>query len=282
MRKRIIQKLTMLALIVMASIPAFAQGGKFGTNAGATTSVPPGKNVGDPFDYYELKYEVTDAPGGMYTVKVIGFSEYAKNAPEKFVADGEFDQTVTIPHYVKKEDSTPFVVDAVAEGAFGTSAEGISDIASKVKKLVIDFKSDAESEGATQDIPVSIGANAFAGLTALTEVKNLTPGAIVAAISESAFADAICLNASLIVPDCSMGKYAKAQGWKKFVSIYNTGGELFGDINGNGSVAGNDVTALKKVIAGTRTETDACDVNSSGGVTGADVTALKKVIAGTY
>jgi phosphoribosylformimino-5-aminoimidazole carboxamide ribonucleotide (ProFAR) isomerase len=79
-----------------------------------------------------------------------------------------------------------------------------------------------------------------------------------------------------------MGKYAKAQGWKKFVSIYNTGGELFGDINGNGSVAGNDVTALKKVIAGTRTETDACDVNSSGGVTGADVTALKKVIAGTY
>ena len=281
MRKRIIQKLTMLALIVMASVPAFAQGGKFGTNAGATTSVPPGKNVGDPFDFYELKYEVTNAPGGMYIVKVIGFSEYAKNAPEKFDADGEFDQTVTIPHYVKKEDSTPFVVEAVAEGAFGTSAEGISDIASKVKKLVIDFKSNAESEGGTQDIPVSIGANAFAGLTALTEVTSLSPTP--PTCPAGAFASSV---KTLIVPEGSkvMGLYAKpvAEAWRKITTIKNTAGLQFGDVDKNKRVNGQDVSKLNQVIAKTATSNDACDVDANGRINGQDVSILNQEIAKQY
>ncbi len=242
MRKRIIQKLTMLALIVMASIPAFAQGGKFGTNAGATTSVPPGKNVGDPFDYYELKYEVTQATGGMYIVKVIGFSEYAKNTPEMFDAGKDFDQTVTIPHWVN-DGSTPFVVEAVAEGAFGTSAEGISDIASKVKKLVIDFKSDTESSGATQGIPVSIGANAFAGLTALTEVQNFTPGDKVLGFDDSVFEITRYTKASLVVPNDAILGYSGAEGWTNFMKM-SDGAVIRGDVDGDGYVDDFDYACI--------------------------------------
>lgn len=294
MRKRIIQKLTMLAFVAMVGIPAFAQGGKFGseTNAGVATTIGDNVGAGDVFDLQELRYYVKSIEDGVLDLEVIGLSSQVAGATgDPTLLTSKWEGTVTIPHKLSAADvDRAAEISSIAANAFTTtvlyptteggknatdSKDNFTAAAAKVTKIIIDYNADAT-------VVAGIGANAFAGLTALTEVKNLTPGAKVADISESAFADAICLNASLIVPDCSMGKYAKAQGWKKFVSIYNTGGELFGDINGNGSVAGNDVTALKKVIAGTRTETDACDVNSSGGVTGADVTALKKVIAGTY
>lgn len=240
-----------------------------------------GLQEGNQFDFYGVKYEVlgTTATGNVYRTKAVGLETNLYNNPD--LADGEdIENVLKIQHYIAPSNpSWGMIVESVVANAFDATNVP-SGVAEKIYMLVIDYSDDDFVDGAIVSLPTT--GNTFAGLTGLTGVKSLIPGAKVAGISANAFATSVFNNASLIVPDVSMGKYAKAQGWKKFASIYNTEEELFGDINGNGSVAGNDVTALKKVIAGTRAETDACDVNSNGSVAGNDVTALKKVVAGTY
>lgn len=275
MNKMIMNRLTMLAVTLMASMACFAQG-KGGETTGWGSVFGP--------NYQELSYSVTT--NSIHVAEVTGFASYVvatpeiMDDPEAYSTDPNLQiekNTIIINHFMT---GSPNVwIPSVADNAFASVA---SDLASRIKTIKIDFKGDSESSNTTQDDPVVIGENAFAGLTSVETVFNYTPGEYVTNIPESAFAPTVYSNASLIVPDCSMGKYAKAQGWKNFVSIYNTAGELFGDINGSDDVTGADVTALKRVIAGTRDETDACDVNCSGDVTGADVTALKRVIAGTY
>ena len=271
----IMNRLTMLAVTLMASMACFAQG-KSGETTGWGAVFGP--------NYQELSYSVTT--NSIHVAEVTGFASCVLTTP-KIMDDPEAysndpnlkieKNTIIINHFMT---GSPNVwIPSVADNAFASVA---SDLASKIKTIKIDFKDNSESSNTTQDLPVVIGENAFAGLTSVETVFNYTPGEYVKDIKENAFADAVYSNASLIVPDCSMGKYAKAQGWKNFVSIYNTAGELFGDINGDEDVTGADLTALKKVIAGTRDETDACDVNCDEDVTGADLTALKRVIAGTY
>lgn len=269
----IMNRLTMLAVTLMASMACFAQGKM-------TTGMPgAGLQVGEKFDFYGVKYEVlgTTGTGNVYRTKAIGLETSLLENYD--LADGEdMENALKIQHYVAPSNpSWGMIVESVETDAFKTVPQ---ELAAKLYKLVIDYSDDDFVNGAIVSLPTT--GNTFAGLTGLIEVKSLIPGAKVAAISTDAFATSVFNNASLIVPDVSMGKYAKLQGWKKFASIYNTEEELFGDINGNGSVAGNDVTALKRVIAGTRAETDACDVNSNGSVAGNDVTALKRVVAGTY
>ena len=279
MNKNFMNRLTMLAVTLMASMACFAQG-KLATN------IPPGKQVGDEFNYLELRYKVLENAAG-YITKVVGFASYVEEDPTLMKTGGEKNEwtpyTVEIVHYVPAGSGTngspSMIVQEVAGDVFKTVN---TELAGYVTTLIIDYSDDPRCQEKSEYVELPTTGNTFAGLTSLTEVKCFTPGAKVAAISTDAFATSVFNNASLIVPEVSMGKYAKKTGWKNFVSIYNTEEELFGDINGSGDVTGPDVTALKKVIAGTRAETDACDVNCSGDVTGPDVTALKKVIAGTY
>ena len=267
----IMNRLTMLAVTLMASIACFAQG-----KSGEATEW--GQNFGP--DYQELKYDVT--VGSPFQVSVIGFSDAVVNDPTIMNNPPDKDgvtivaHKVVVPHWLPGDASKASVWNKSVQANAFKNVD--AELAGYVTTLAIGFEDNELINGA----PVAIGENAFSGLTSLATVISDTPGEYVTNIPESAFAATVYSNASLIVPDCSMGKYAKAQGWKNFVSIYNTAGELFGDINASEDVTGADLTALKTVIAGTRDETDACDVNCDEDVTGADLTALKRVIAGTY
>ena len=245
MNKMIMNRLTMLAVTLIASMACFAQGK-------LTTGFPAdGLKKGDTFDHMGVKYKITVDPvedQNVYFVEAIGFETSLLN-DFSLMDEEPLENDLTIFHVKKPgqgETGNSFVVLSVAANAFQTVD---SELAVKINRLIIEYSEDDYANNGIIALPTT--GSTFAGLTALSEVKSLTPGAKVAAIPATSFATSVFNNASLIVPEVSMGKYAKAQGWKNFVSIYNTDGELFGDINGNGSVAGNDVTALKRVVAGT-------------------------------
>ena len=290
MRKGIIQKLTMLAFVAMVGIPAFAQGGKFGTNAGVATTIGEGHVPGDVFDLEELQYYVIDTESGL-NLKVIGFASYISGATgDPTLLESKYAGTVTIPHYLYPADvGVAAHVSSVAANAFTTtvlyptapgnsadSKDQFATAAAKVTNLVIDYSST--------EITAEFGANAFAGLTALTEVKNLTPGDKVLDIPENAFANTTYGNATLIVPDGSqtMGLYAQHTGWCYFLLIKSpsmTG--YFLDINGDGDIDEYDLLALEDAcllddFTGLSSET--LDVNGDGFVDEFDMLALEDLL----
>ena len=290
MRKGIIQKLTMLAFVAMVGIPAFAQGGKFGTNAGVATTIGEGHVQGDVFDLEELQYYVIDTESGL-NLKVIGFASYISGATgDPTLLESKYAGTVTIPHYLDPADvGVAAHVSSVAANAFTTtvlyptapgnsadSKDQFATAAAKVTKLEIDYS--------PTEITAEFGANAFAGLTALTEVKNLTPGDKVLDIPENAFANTTYGNATLIVPNGSqtMGLYAQHTGWCYFLLIKSpsmTG--YFLDINGDGDIDEYDLLALEDAcllddFTGLSSET--LDVNGDGFVDEFDMLALEDLL----
>jgi hypothetical protein len=245
MRKRTIQKLTMLALIVMASIPAFAQGGKFGseTNAGVATTIG-FHPLGTKFNYKELKLEVTqESP---YMVEVIGFSDAVKANPSLLDGSDErfVEKTLVIPHVIVGGGGDPTTIfEGVRANAF---AEVDADLVSMVTSLQIDY--NASYVASNPGTPLTaIGANAFAGLTSVATVTSFSPTP--PTCSEDAFASSV---KTLIVPTGTsvMGLYAKsnAKAWRKIATIKNTDGLKFGDVDKDGRVRSGDLTTLQKEI----------------------------------
>lgn len=289
MRKRTIQKLTMLAFIVMASIPAFAQGGKFGseTNAGVATSISPGHVGGDIFDYQELRYYVK-SNDGILDLEVIGLaSQLAGATGDETLVTSEFGGTVTIPHKLTADVAGQAAeISSIAANAFTTtvlyptteggknatdSKDNFTAAAELVTKIIIDYNAEATAVA-------GIGANAFAGLTALTEVKNLTPGANIAAIPTNSFAATVFSTAQLVVPAGSMQAYAAAAGWKKFVHLENTEGLIMGNVAGSGpELTISDARKLLSMIGSTDFPENA-DLNGDGQITISDYRKLLSMI----
>jgi len=253
----IMNRLTMLAVTLMASMACFAQGK-------LATSIPGGMPVGKEFDYMELKYKVLENAAG-YTVEVIGFAD-------AFVADpSQFDKaeegveikthnTVTISHIIGESDKVQVktYIARVVAGALNTND---ATLASKVTALEIDYSDDAMATA-----PVIIGENAFAGLTSLTTVESFIPGAKVAAIPATSFATSVYKTATLKTPEKVMGKYTSKDGWKRFLKITD-GSILLGDIDGNGSITALDVAKFNKAYktgVWTGLNKDAVDMNSDG------------------
>ena len=279
MRKRTIQKLTMLALIVMASIPAFAQGGKFGseTNAGVATTIG-FHPLGTKFNYKELKLEVTqESP---YMVEVIGFSDAVKANPSLLDGSDErfVEKTLVIPHVIVGGGGDPTTIfEGVRANAF---AEVDADLVSMVTSLQIDY--NASYVASNPGTPLTaIGANAFAGLTSVATVTSFSPTP--PTCSEDAFASSV---KTLIVPAGTsvMGLYAKpnAKAWRKIATIKNTDGLKFGDVDKDGRVRSGDLTTLQSVIKGNKPANDACDVDGDGRVRSGDLTTLQKEIKSNY
>ena len=272
MNKMIMNRLTMLAVTLMASMACFAQGKM-------ATTIESGKQVDDVFDYLELKYKVLDNAAG-YTVEVIGFAD-------AFVADpSQFDKaeegveikthnTVTISHIIGESDKVEVktYIARVVAGALNTND---ATLASKVTALEIDYSDD---EMATA--PVIIGENAFAGLTYVATVKSLSPTP--PTCPEGAFASSV---KTLIVPEGSkvMGLYAKpnAKAWRKITTIKNTAGLMFGDVDKDRRVRSGDLTTLQQVIQGQKPSNDACDADGDGRVRSGDLTTLQREIQGNY
>ncbi len=88
-------------------------------------------------------------------------------------------------------------------------------------------------------------------------------------------------NATLYVPAESLEQYRAANGWKEFVHIEAIVDAIKGDINGDKSVDGNDVSALlEMVLAGgvTDAQKSVADVNGDNSVDGNDVSALLEMV----
>lgn len=291
MRKGIIQKLTMLAFVAMVGIPAFAQGGKFGTNAGVATTIGEGHVAGDVFDLEELQYRVIDTETGL-NLEVIGFASYISGATgDPTLLESKYAGTVTIPHYLDPADvDVAAHVSSVAANAFTTtvlyptapgnsadSKDQFAAAAAKVTKLEIDYS--------PTEITADIGANAFAGLTALTEVNNLTPGAKIAKIPVNSFDENVYKTASLIVPAEKMGKYASTQGWKEFYLVKdNEDGKILGNLNTDSKLTLADYSKLySEIKTATKNGTSVTystykDLNGDGKITLADYSLLYSIV----
>ena len=183
-------------------------------------------------------------------------------------------------HYIPPSDpSFGMVVESVETDAFKTIP---SALAAKIYKLVIDYSDDDFVDGAIVSLPTT--GNTFGGFVAATnstsndgliEVKNLTPGAKVAAISATSFAESVYKTVSLSVPSEKMGKYSQAAGWKNFYKIKDLGGHLLGNMNTDTRLTTADCSSLLLLVKSHATTFPAyADINGDGRLTTADCTAL--------
>lgn len=275
MSKNFMNRLTMLAVTLMASMACFAQG-KSATTIGA------GHVAGDIFDYQELRYYVI-SNSGILELEVIGLaSQISGSTGDETLLTSEFDNKVTIPLYVSGTVAgQSFFVSSIAANAFtSTSCRGdaadnkanFADAAALVTSITIDYNEDYT--------PATIGENAFAGLTALTEVNNLTPGTAIDEIPETAFATSVYKTATLTVPEGSLAGYASTDGWNKFYFI-SDGNITLGDLAVDGEIDSLDVKELKKLILN-GTYSAAADLNGDGDIDSLDLKKMKQIILGTY
>ena len=267
-------RLTMLAVTLMASIACFAQG-KGGEATGWTA---------DSFgpDYQELKYNVT--VGSPHQVSVIGFADGILANPQWMVTPPDDPKvaivanTVTIYHYLPGDigENLPAVWNHGVEANAFKSVD--ADLASNVTKLSIEYVNNNTTEGNA----VTIGENAFSGLTSLATVISAIPGDAVQPIPESAFAANVYKTAKLMVPAGSLAKYAdeETEGWNKFYLI-SDGEVTLGDLEEDGEIDALDVKELKKMILN-GTYSAAADLNGDGDIDALDLKKMKQIILGTY
>ncbi len=258
----IMNRLTMLAVTLMASMACFAQG-KF--DKGLVTSIGTGKAQYEIFDYQELRYRVlnenwVDEPHGVdgYEVEIIGFASQISGADgnpdyiSNSSIDNEvgYDNKITIGHVITKEVAGVDVhVIAVAANAFTSTTcyndaaankSKFAEAAAKVKTIKFDFNPGKNDKFADLSVP-TIGANAFAGLTSLENVNCYSPVASTA--SSSIFdEDVYCLaNLNLInIGNEAALSYGSQKGWYKFLFRY-IDDYLMGDTDNDGEITTADV-----------------------------------------
>jgi len=121
-----------------------------------------------------------------------------------------------------------------------------------------------------------ISGGAFTGCTNLTTVisKALTPPNL----TGDGFEETTYSNAPLYVPAASLQTYQSTKYWSSFTTI-----KPIGDMDGDGVVGVDDVTALIALILSGDTSTvnvDVLDMDGDGVLGVDDVTALINVILG--
>ena len=296
MNKMIMNRLTMLAVTLMASMACFAQG-----NAKMiTTLINQPHNEGDIVDLYELRYYITEDNGGnCLELEVIGFASdvtgtvgavYTTTPGDPNKVTSEYDGILEIPStYPASEVGVKCNVTSIAANAFtATTCRGddekykakFADAAALVTKIRIAY--DEEFPYA-----ITIGDNAFGSftcvtqsngtLTGLTEVENQTPGDKVADISATSFASSVYVNATLKVPDGAMGKYNTAVGWQNFLKITDSTGRVLGDFNGDGKIKSKDYKELLKLTglsASDPSYTVYADMDGNGKIASKDIKLL--------
>ncbi len=93
-------------------------------------------------------------------------------------------------------------------------------------------------------------------------------------ISSYSFYYSVYDNATLFVPEASLNDYKTADNWKRFKNIVGIPGAGPGDVDGNGSIEVNDVTALIDLILNGGDTSIYCDVNGDGEVSILDITII--------
>ena len=154
--------------------------------------------------------------------------------------------------------------------------EGVTVIANQAAREVTSI-----TEVELPSTMVEIRPSAFSGITGITKVTCLatTPPECTGE-NGNYFTDEVYQNATLYVPMRSLNLYQNAAVWCNFQHIegIDTGDEehIIGDVNHDGLVLINDVTALIDYLLDDSIEicTTCADVNGDTNVTIADVTAL--------
>lgn len=208
-------------------------------------------NVAEGSEYFSTYDGCLYATGG-YTVK-----------PEKGRADGDeiFGLTALVGVPTGWQQSVLRV------------PEGVTVIANQAAREVTSI-----TEVELPSTLVEIRPSAFSSITGITRVTCL---ATTPPNSGSYFTDAVYQNATLYVPMRSVELYQSAEGWSNFQHIegIDTGDDpfLLGDVNDDGKVAINDVTALiDYLLSGDDTGINvaAADCSQDGTIAINDVTAL--------
>lgn len=266
MNKMIMNRLTMLAVTLMASMACFAQGNY-------ATSLPgAGLQPGDPFDYMGVKYEVISVLGtnNVYSTKAIGFETNLLNDFSK-MDEEPMNNLLPIQHYVAPAGSSNGMLVASVEPNIFQTVD--PELAAKITSLKIDDQSDdIFANGAIDALPTT--GSTFAGLTGLTEVTCRIPGDKVAAISNNSFATNVYKTATLIVPDGAMGKYNNLSGWQNFMKIQDQAGNVLGDLNGDGAVKNKDYKTLLGMTGLTEGQvgfSPNADLNGDGKISNKDI-----------
>lgn len=296
MNKMIMNRLTMLAVTLMASMACFAQG-KF--DKGLVTSIGTGKALYAIFDYQELRYRVlnenwVDEPRGLegYEVEIIGFASQISGADgnpdyiSNSSIDNEigYDNKITIGHVITKEVAGVDVhVIAVASNAFTSTTcynddaankSKFAEAAAKVKTIKFDFNPGINDKFADLSVP-TIGANAFAGLTSLKNVNCFSPVASTA--SSSIFDEDVYYDAELYLPegDGVAQSYSKQLGWRAFLIKY-IGEDLMGDADSDDEITGADISYIKDLYMDDDCE-EMFDFDGDDVITGSDISFLRKI-----
>ncbi len=128
-------------------------------------------------------------------------------------------------------------------------------------------------------IPASvetIGNNAFYCCNGLENVTCLatTPPAV------DEFTFVSCYGATLHVPAGSLEDYAAADYWNRFAAIQPIGGNVPGDLSGDGVLTVQDVTRLIDLVLSGGEYSSVADVNGDGQVNIQDVTILIRMVLG--
>ena len=234
MNKIFMNRLTMLAVTLMASMACFAQG-KF--DKVATELVP--HQAGDYFDLNELRYYCESVATGVQYLEVVGFASYVcSDTGDPTLITSKWNGKVTIPNYVEGSGGCAAWVKSVAANAFTTTVctgddkpnrDQFTDAAALVTKM--DFLYDDKH---TYD-PAEIEANAFAGLTNVRDITNYFPGDEINDIDEDSFAGIVYDKAELIVPVGAIPDYCVADGWTYFYKV-SDGKTKKGDVDDNNKV----------------------------------------------
>lgn len=303
MNKKIKKRLMMLAVIVMASMAAFAQGSKFGANTGVVTNIG-FHTAGDVFDYEALRYYVVSAGDAGLQLEVIGLAGYISGKSGEYYSDQHiladpnkvtdiYGGKITIPHKLSAADAGQNCeILSIAANAFTStvlypttdggknethSKNQFATAAALVTSIEILYHTEATAVA-------SIGANAFAGLTALTQVENFTPGDKIKAINKNSFDENVYKTAPLIVPATLMGKYASKNGWKEFYIIKDSEDKILGNVNGDKKLNATDYLKLYSEIKiamnnnTTVTYSTYKDINGDGKVNATDYQLLYNII----
>ena len=265
-------KSLLLAAFALGTQNVSAQ--KVAVDDAVATNIQPNMSVGQKFYYEAIVYQITVADGSKYNVNAIGF--YADEIKETVEIIGS-----------GSANGADFVVDEIEALNSALALSGTDFVAGDAAKLaeieLINFIAEGGFEG-------TIAANAFANLSGLTDVKTelTTPPTA----DDTAF-EAI-KSANLTVPDDNAdgtiaGKYAVADGWKKFKKMYVDGYTVdgvayqFGDVNCDGRLNTRDVTALRSYIGNASAYTGkinlrSVDVNGDGRKNTRDCTTLRTYI----
>lgn len=312
MNKMIMNRLTMLAVTLMASMACFAQG-KF--DKGLVTSIGTGKALYDIFDYQELRYRVTKENWtnsalnlSGYEVEVIGFAsqitgvdghpEYISNVTGNSNGDPAFDGTITISHIITKDVAGVDIhVVAVAENAF-TSTTCYNDdaanktkfaaAAAKVKTIDFGFNRGNDDKFVGFSVP-TMGANAFKGLTALESVNNYAPAPSTSDADVLFATDVYEYVGFNLLCEETAGvpkAFSKKPGWRKFRFRY-VDGKLMGDFSTyDGEILSSEITKMRNKVLDFMDDPDEYDefydFDGNGQLTSSDVTFLRIISLNQY